>query len=182
MAFKNFIKKDSYTTIDNVNYNKTQKTLNFFITCYEDSTKKKEWVKLPIEMTFQDNCEIIKEYYTSRVQLKEDILGFILSPAEPNGYFTKRTQKRVESDGKENILEVFEEGLNPLNIYIPDINSYMKYDSSTKMYKKDDGLTTKHFWDENLSPEKMKTYNDILEFCYVFAYRHVEMLKGLERC
>lgn len=181
MAYKNFIKENTYTVIDNVRYAKKDKTLGFDIVCYEDKSKKLELLNHKISFSFNEDLTIIDEYFTSKKQLEKDKLSFIISPAEDNGYFTKRIQNRVEDDGSKTINEIIEVGLSPKYIFIESLNSYMKYNSETKRYEHDSGLNTKHFWDNNLAPDKLKKYDNVLELAYTFAYNNVELLKGLQR-
>jgi hypothetical protein len=181
MAFKNFIKEGSYTIIDNVSYSKEGRDLSFSIKCFEDSKKKFVILDHKVKFNFDNKLTVIDEYFTSIKQLDEDKLSFILSPAEDNGFFTKRKQERVEADGSKNVEDIVEKGNTPEYIFITDINSYMKYNSDTKRYEKDTGLTTIHFWDNNLAPDKLRKYDNPLELAYTFGYKYVDILKGLVR-
>jgi hypothetical protein len=181
MAYIDFIKQNTYTLVDNVSYSKKNKTLSFDIICYESKDKKMELLHHNLSYSFNEEVSVIEEYFTSRKQLEKDKLSFIISPAEDNGYFTKRIQSRIEADGSKQVSETIETGNTPKYIYLPSITSYMIYNNETKRYEQDSGLNTIHFWDNNLAPDKLKKYDNILELAYTFAYNNVELLKGLKR-
>lgn len=178
MAFKNFITKNSYTTIDEILYNKEAKSLIFDIKVFSDSTKTKLITKINQRISGREKCEVVEKYVTNYEDIPDNSSAFVISDTVINGKFKKRVLQRA---GEPDFIEV-QRLVQSDYIYLVDKKQYMHYDYQTGKYIIVDGHETDHFWNENLSVEKMKNYKDILEFCYVFAKRNLEIFQDVEEC
>ena len=173
MAIKNFIKKNTYSSIASVNLSKTAVSIQLDV--YEDDSKEVKLMSLSYELAKEFPVQDVKSYVKDLSEYKEDegIIFLFSNTGDKQGYheFTKKSVK-----GEKNSFSFIRESLHkesPRFVKIKDV--VYEYDSANNKYEKAKNLkgTTTYF--DNYFPIGDKNHFEL-------AYNYLISLPEFENC
>lgn len=181
MAFKNFIKTNSYTAIENISLDKKNKNLSFKIVVYSD--EKKQNILFENSFNYIFNKKIIDksgEIVDTLEQVTKSKLeeGLFLVRNE-NAIYNKKIVKFYNSDGKVEKTEIINDKYFLDTDYINFNNTTiykLNFLDQSNPFQISQALDTEKTWNELGFIDK-NIYEVVYEFC-----KQLEIFEGVEDC
>lgn len=165
MAYKDILKKETYSYIDNVSINKNLKLYSFTFYLYENENKE----NLILEKTYNFHCKDIKcktinKIYSSKSEITESLKEVYYNNDEdedntPN-FYNIEFENYIELDEDKKEIKKTRLNFTPLNYINYFIYKEEYYLVKTKV--KVNGLNTDHYFDNVIYPSINKNIIEVL--------------------